>query len=130
MLAANAGHDDPAIYRKGGEFEIVDSGRHGLVIGAMKGVKYRDNEIQLNPGDKLFLYTDGVPEATDKDNKMFSIGGMLDALNQNKEKDVQEILDGVNASVGDFVGDAPQFDDLTMLCVELKESDGAKSAEN
>ena len=119
ITAANAGHDDPAVYRKDGKFEILKN-RHGLVVGAMEGMNYTDFEIQLNKGDKLFLYTDGVPEATDKDNKMFSIDGMIDSLNQNKEKTPEKILSGVKSSVDAFVGDAPQFDDLTMMCIEYK----------
>ena len=78
----------------------------------------------MNKGDKLFLYTDGVPEVTDKDEKMFTLDGMVEALNRYKDKTPEGILQGINASVGDFVGDAPQFDDLTMLCVERKSNEG------
>lgn len=120
MVAANAGHDDPAIYRKGGEFEIVKN-KHGFVLGGMEGIKYSNFEIQLNEGDKLFLYTDGLPEATDKNNRMFTVDQMLRALNKNKDESPKVILEGINESVNAFVGDAPQFDDLTMLCLELKE---------
>lgn len=122
MLAANAGHDDPAICRKDGSFEIVKNKR-GLVIGAMDGVVYKDFEIQLNKGDKFFLYTDGLPEATNADEKMITIDGMLKILNCHKEKSPMEILNGINESVKQFVGDAPQFDDLTMLCVEYKDEE-------
>lgn len=126
IIAANAGHDDPAVYRKNGEFEIVKN-THGLVVGAMSGIKYKDFEIQLNNGDKLFLYTDGLPEATDKNNNMFTMERMLKALNRYKEKNPKGILDGINEAVNDFVGDAPQFDDLTMMCLELKEEEECKS---
>jgi len=126
IIAANAGHDDPAVYRKNGEFEIVKN-KHGLVVGAMGGIKYKDFEIQLNSGDKLFLYTDGVPEATDKDNNMFALERMLKALNRYKEKNPKGVLDGINEEVNSFVGDAPQFDDLTMMCLELKEKEKVKS---
>ncbi len=119
VVAANAGHDDAAICRKDGSFELFKT-RHGFVIGGMQGLKYRDFEIQLEAGDRLFLYTDGVPEATDANNGMFGMERTLDALNANKEKTPQEILDGVHASVNAFVGEAPQFDDLTMLCVEYR----------
>ena len=119
MIAANAGHDDAALYRADGRFELYGT-RHGLVVGAMADVRYRDFELQLQPGDKLFLYTDGVPEATAADNSMFTIERMLGALNRNREKTPQGLLEGVRAEVDAFVGDAPQFDDLTMLCVELR----------
>ncbi len=119
VVAANAGHDDAAICRKDGSFELFKT-RHGFVIGGMQGLKYRDFEIQLEAGDRLFLYTDGVPEATDANNGMFGMERTLDTLNEHRKKTPQEILNGVHASVNAFVGDAPQFDDLTMLCVEYK----------
>ena len=126
LIAANAGHDDPAIYRKGGSFAL-ESNKHGLVIGAMPGIKYRNYEIQLQQGDKLFLYTDGIPEATDKDNHMFTTERMLQALNRFKEEQPKAVLNGVNQCVSEFVGDSPQFDDLTMLCFELKEAAAART---
>lgn len=119
IVAANAGHDDAAICRKDGSFELFKT-RHGFVLGGMEGIRYREFEIRLEPGDKLFLYTDGVPEATDADNGMFGMQRTLDALNRNRVKTPQEILDGVHESVNAFVGDAPQFDDLTMLCLEYR----------
>ena len=121
IIAANAGHDDPAVYRAGGEFEIPKN-KHGPVIGAMGGMVYRDYTIELHPGDKLFLYTDGVPEATDADEKMFTLDGMLSALNEAKDFCSEDILALVWDRVNAFVGDAPQFDDVTMLCLELKGS--------
>lgn len=117
LTFANAGHDDPATSLSGEDFKVEKS-KHGLVVGAMKGVKYRDNEINLNKGDKIFLYTDGVPEATDKDNKLFTIENMLEALNSNKFATPNEIIKTVREKVGGFTGDAPQFDDITMLCLE------------
>lgn len=120
VVAANAGHDDAAICKKNGMFELYKT-RHGFVAGGMGDLRYRDFEFRLAPGDKLFLYTDGVPEATDAENRMFGMDRTLDALNANREKTPEAILNGVRASVDTFVGGAPQFDDLTMLCVELKE---------
>ena len=119
VIAANAGHDDAAVCRRDGTFELYKT-RHGFVAGGMDGVQYRDFELQLDPGDKLFLYTDGVPEATRADNAMFGMERMLDALNAHRAGTPQQILEGVHASVNAFVGDAPQFDDLTMLCFERK----------
>ena len=124
IVAANAGHDDAAVLRRDGVCELFKS-RHGLVVGAFPESRYRNFELQLQPGDKLFLYTDGVPEATDKDEKMFTIDRMLRVLNQAKDRDPKGVLDAVYAGVNDFVGEAPQFDDLTMLCIELKGPDKA-----
>ena len=123
VVFANAGHDDAAVYRHGGEFEFHKT-RHGFVAGGMDGVKFKRFELTLEPGDKLFLYTDGVPEATDANNGMFGMERMLAVLNENREKDPQGILDGVRASVDAFVGEAPQFDDLTMLCLEYRGTNG------
>ena len=129
IIYTNAGHDDPAVYRKGGSFELMKS-KHGFVVGGMKGLKYKNYEIQLEKGDKVFLYTDGVPEATDKNNRMFTTEGMLEALNKYSAEKPEDILSGVNKCISEFVGDAPQFDDLTMLCLELCESaDAANDSE-
>ena len=123
ITACNAGHDDPAVYRKGGTFELVKT-VHDIAVGAMGGLPYSNYEIQLNKGDKLFLYTDGVPEATDRDMKMLSLGTMVDTLNRHKEETPQKILEGINNGINEFVADAPQFDDITMFCLELKEDEG------
>ncbi len=119
LVGANAGHEDAAICRKGGEFELLTS-KHGIIIGAFPGVKYKEFEILLEAGDKIFIYTDGVPEATDADDNMFTLKRMIDVLNSLKEGSPQEILEGVYRSVEEFAGSAPQFDDLTMLGLEYK----------
>ena len=119
LTASNAGHEDAVICRKNGRFELNKT-KHGLVCGVMPGIRYRDYEIQLEKGDKIFVYTDGVPEATDSDNHMFTLDRMIEALNRYRDADPQGILAGVHREVNEFVGDAPQFDDLTMMCIELK----------
>ncbi len=119
VVAANAGHDDAAICRKDGSFELFKT-KHGFVLGGIDGIVYREFEFRLEPGDKLFLYTDGVPEATNANNGMFGMERTIEALNRFKERTPQEILAGVHESVDAFAGDAPQFDDLTMLCLHYK----------
>ena len=121
LTFTNAGHDDAAIYRKNGQFELLKS-KHGLVAGGMPGMEYKDFEVQLFEGDKIFLYTDGVPEATDADNNMYTIARMLETLNSCKGRAPQQILECIRGSVDEFVGDAPQFDDITMLCIEYKKN--------
>ena len=86
----------------------------------MDGVKYTEYSIRLEPGDKLFLYSDGVPEATDSDNKLFGTDRMLEALNRRPEESARNILADVKGAVDLFVGSAEQFDDLTMLCLEYR----------
>ena len=119
MLCANAGHEFPAICRNGGSFELYRD-KHGFVLGGMEGVRYKEYELQLEKGDKLFLYTDGVPEATDSNKKLFGTERMLDALNAKPDGSPQELLRQVRAAVDAFVQEADQFDDLTMLCLEYK----------
>ena len=117
LTAANAGHEYPVFRPAQGAFELYKD-RHGFVIGGMDGVKYRQYEVQMRPGDKLFLYTDGVPEATNGREELFGTERMIRALNESGEGTPQQILQSVRRAVDAFVGSAPQFDDLTMLCVQ------------
>lgn len=119
MVAANAGHEYPAIKRPGGDFELYKD-KHDFVIGGMEGVPYREYELTLEPGTKLFVYTDGVLEATDPENQLFGIGRLIEALNAAAGDTPVELLKSVRRAVDGFVRDAEQFDDLTMLCMEYK----------
>ena len=86
----------------------------------MEGMTYRGYDLQINPGDKLFVYTDGVPEATDAGGELFGTDRMTAALNTCADDSPEQILQKVKSTVDAFVGDAEQFDDLTMLCLEYK----------
>ncbi|MBR3245619.1 MAG: SpoIIE family protein phosphatase [Parasporobacterium sp.] len=121
LTAANAGHEYPVIRQPGGIFELLKD-RHGFVVGGVNGIKYKEYEVQLEPGAKIFLYTDGVPEATDADENMFGTDRMVEALNKDPEASPEQVLKNVRASVREFVKDAEQFDDLTMLCMEYHPS--------
>jgi len=116
LKAANAGHEYPVVTRAEGQFELVKD-KHGFVIGGMEGVRYKEYEIQLEPGEEVFLYTDGVPEATNAQNELYGTDRMMAILNSSQGLEPEEVLKMVKADVDRFVGDAPQFDDLTMLCV-------------
>lgn len=118
VIAANAGHEYPAVMTDG-QFSLLRD-RHGLVIGGMSGMNYPRYELQLQPGDKLFVYTDGVPEATSSDKQLFGTDRMIEALNRAPEGTPKQILENVQQAVDEFVGDAEQFDDLTMLCLEYR----------
>ncbi len=126
LVAANAGHEYPVVERTDGRFELLKD-KHGFVIGGMDGVKYKEYELKLEPGMKLFLYTDGVPEATNGANELFGVERMLDALNLQPDASPEQILKNVRAAVDGFVKDAEQFDDLTMLCVHYIGEDKEKS---
>ncbi len=118
LTCANAGHEYPVLKRAGGGYELVKD-KHGFVLAGMEGSRYPEYELQMEPGDRLFLYTDGVPEATDAHNELFANERMLTALNRNRDADCQTLLRRMKEEIDAFVGEAPQFDDITMLCLEL-----------
>ena len=110
----NAGHEHPAIRRGNKPYTLIKS-KHSMAVAAMEGLKYRQNEIHLDPGDRLFVYTDGVMEATNAQNELFGEKRMLEALNRDPDALPAKLLPSVKKEIDDFVGDAPQFDDITML---------------
>ena len=117
LTAANAGHEYPVLKKSDGTFELYKD-KHGFVIGGMDGVRYKEYELTLEPGSKLFLYTDGVPEATAADDEQFGTERMVNALNLDPSAAPEQILKNVRKAVDEFVKEAEQFDDLTMLCLE------------
>ena len=119
LTAANAGHEYPVLQRPGEPYHLFKD-KHDLVLGGMEGIRYRQYELTLAPGSRLFVYTDGVPEAANAENKMFGMERMLTVLNQDAALSPEATLRNVRRAVDDFVQDAEQFDDLTMLCLEYK----------
>ncbi len=121
LAAANAGHEYPTFKKPGKDFELYRD-PHGLVVGAMAGMPYREYEIQMEPGSKLFVYTDGLPEAMGgaDGREMFGTERMLETLNGAGDSTPEELLEHVRTELMTFVGEAEQFDDLTMLCVEYR----------
>lgn len=117
LKASNAGHEYPAIKKADGTFELYRD-KHGFVIGSMAGITYSEYELTLEPGSKLFLYTDGVAEATNSDKNLFGTDRMIEALRLNENLSPEEVIKSVNSAIVDFVKDAPQFDDITMLCLD------------
>ena len=113
-MAANAGHEHPALCRAGGKYELVEY-RHSPAVATLDGLRFREHPFQLCPGDRLFVYTDGVPEATNAHNELFGTDRMLAALNRNTLSDPRDLLTTVRQDLDAFVGEAPQFDDITML---------------
>ena len=122
---ANAGHNPPLLKRTDGSFEYLKT-RAGFVLAGMEGVRYRVGELTLNPGDRLFLYTDGVPEATNTDNKLYGEDRLLAFMNQNASMEATELLPALKANIDEFVGEAPQFDDITMLMFDYKPQEGGE----
>ncbi|MBQ3803262.1 MAG: PP2C family protein-serine/threonine phosphatase [Oscillospiraceae bacterium] len=123
LSAANAGHEYPCLMHKNRDFILLKD-PHGLVLGAMDKTEYRSYEIQLVPGDTVFLYTDGVTEATNAENEEFGLERMVDALNLELDVPVAKLVDNVRGAVGAFVGDAPQADDITMMVLRYFGEEG------
>jgi len=117
LTFANAGHNYPLIRHADGSFEYLKS-RPGLVLAGMEGIRYRKNELQLNSGDVIYLYTDGVTEATDLQNQLYGEERLLNLMNRSLNSDTEKICEEVKRDVDIFVGEAPQFDDITMLCLK------------
>ncbi len=113
-LVCNAGHEHPAIRRADAPFELLKY-RHNMFVGVSEKAQYQNRAFEMRPGDCLFVYTDGVPEAQNANKEMFGEGRLIDALNQHPDAVPEELLSNVRKAVDDFVGEAPQFDDLTML---------------
>ena len=116
VKAANAGHEYPAILRAGGDYELLKT-KHSPAVATLEGIKFRETEFELKPGDNIYVYTDGVAEATNSNDELFGTERMLEALNTMKDSNETEILTGMKKVVDDFTGEAPQFDDITMLCL-------------
>lgn len=116
IVYANAGHEFPAICRAGGSFELIKD-KHGFVLGGLENMQYKESELTLEFNDCLFVYTDGVPEATNASNELFGTTRMIDALNIQPSAEPDVLLNNTRMAVDEFVKDAPQFDDLTMLAI-------------
>ena len=117
VLFANAGHCLPLVKHGDGTFEFYKS-RTGFVLAGMEGVRYRKNELTLEPGDAIYLYTDGVSEAIDQKEELYGDDRLRAILEKHKDDTLQQICDAVKQDVDAFVGDAPQFDDITMLVLK------------
>ncbi len=118
LTYVNAGHNPPLVLRDG-RYEYLKS-RAGFVLAGMENVTYRSNEIQLQPGDALFLYTDGVTEANDTTGALYGEARLLQAVTEHAAKPTASLCAAVKDDVNAFVGAAEQFDDMTMLCLEYK----------
>lgn len=119
LTACSAGHEYPILKDPDGDFKMIKD-QHSFVVGGLAGQKYREYTLQMDQGSKLFLYTDGVPEATNIREELFGMERTLRALNDAKEEAPDAIIRRVDRSVEYFVGEASPFDDMTMMCIEYK----------
>ena len=114
-IAANAGHEHPALRRVGGSYELITY-RHSPAVATMEGIPFREHTFEMHPGDSLFVYTDGVAEATNAQNELFGAERTLAALNRDAGAEPETVLSNVMDGINAFVAGAEQFDDITMLC--------------
>ena len=131
LVFVDAGHEYPAFRRGGGAF-VIEEDNHSMALAAVDFAKYHTNELTLKPGDMLFLYTDGIPEAHNSANEMFEMERLTQALNEKKEASLKEQDDFLRQRVAEFAGDAEQFDDITTLWFRYlgpKESNDPESPE-
>ena len=115
-VASNAGHEHPVLRRACGSYELVIY-RHSMPVGTMEGIRFEQHEFHLNPGDSIFVYTDGVAEATNGDDELYGTERMLSALNSEPDAQPEQVLGNVMNDINGFVDGAEQFDDITMLCI-------------
>ena len=119
LTAASAGHEYPVIRKPGSDYELYRD-PHGFVLGTFEDEDYGQYEIQLKPGSKIFVYTDGIPEAMDSERNQFGLDRMIASLNREPDAGPERLLANVREDVRSFVRDAEQFDDITMLCLEYR----------
>ncbi|MBQ7486132.1 MAG: SpoIIE family protein phosphatase [Clostridia bacterium] len=117
MICSNAGHKYPIMRGPDGTFRVIKD-KHGMPLGIMSQSVFQDYELQMMPGSAVFVYTDGVPEAKNAEGTFYGMQRLQDTLNHLSGAKPEEILDDVKTNVQTFVGNARQFDDMTMLCLE------------
>ncbi len=116
-LAANAGAEHPVLRRAGKRFELQEY-RHSPPVGAIEGIRFRDHGFQMEPGDTLFIYTDGVKEPRNKREEVFGTAGILEVLNREPEATPSVLLQTMKTSIDSFSGEIQQTDDMTMLSLK------------
>ena len=117
LTASNGGHEYPAIRRNGGSYELVKY-RHDPALGIIDGLRYKEYELTLNPGDCIFVYTDGVPEAENAVDEQLGEDRMVEALNGDPGASPEQLIGNIHEAIHAFVKEEPQFDDITMLSLQ------------
>ncbi len=121
FICVNAGHNPPLLKKAAGCFEYLKLAS-GFVLGGMEDIKYQQVEMQLTNGDELYLYTDGVTEATNTNNGLYGEERLLSVLNSNTKLNPNELLSTIKKDIDSFVNGAPQFDDITMVAFKINEA--------
>ncbi len=121
-VSANAGHEHPVIRGSNGKYELIKY-KHSPAVATMENTRFRERSFKLDPGESIFVYTDGVPEANNDENELLGDERMLQALNKDPDATPEQVLNNVMESISEFTGDAKQFDDITMLCMHYRGCD-------
>jgi sigma-B regulation protein RsbU (phosphoserine phosphatase) len=127
-VACNAGHENPGVRRAGGNFELLKY-KHSIFIGVSRKAKYENREFEMHPGDSVFVYTDGVPEAVNAATEMFGEKRLEDTLNEDADAAPEPLIQRMRAAVDRFADAAPQFDDITMLCMKYYGTESERGIE-
>lgn len=114
----NAGHNPPLVRQGDGDYEYL-KGRPGFVLAGMEGMKYKKQEIDLEPGSSIFLYTDGAPEAHNAEKQLYGEERLLQVVNANKDGSMQDLCTNLRADIADFAAGVDQFDDITMVALRM-----------
>ncbi|MBR6229412.1 MAG: PP2C family protein-serine/threonine phosphatase [Eubacterium sp.] len=117
LVSANAGHEYPVLLHDGGEYELLKKDENMPPLATEMNIQYQDETIILHKGDRLFLYTDGVPEAKSPDSRRFGLNNMLTILNQNRDRSPEELLMTLQKKINEFSGEDNLFDDVTMMSI-------------
>jgi sigma-B regulation protein RsbU (phosphoserine phosphatase) len=115
----NAGHNPPLIKRVSGEVEEVPD-LHGPILGVLEGKEYGESTVNLAPGDVLLVFTDGVTEALDREENLYSDERLLQTVQEVSEINADSVLKTVRGSVDEFAKGAEQADDITMIALQYK----------
>lgn len=121
-VSANAGHEHPVIRGSSGKYELIKY-KHSPAVAAMENTRFTERAFKLKPGESIFVYTDGVPEANNDENELLGDERMLAALNKEPDAEPKQVLDNMMKDLKEFMGDAKQFDDITMLCMHYNGCD-------
>lgn len=118
LTFVNAGHNPPVLMQEGKEPMFIEQ-KCGFVLAGLDGYQYKEETLKLNKGDEMFFYTDGVTEATDKNNHLYGNARLLNCLANVPGQDVAEHLTLLKEDIDKFVGDAEQFDDITIMAMKI-----------
>ena len=125
-VVSNAGHEHPVLRRKNGQYELVKY-RHSPAVAVLPDIQFEEHTFELQPGDSIFVYTDGVAEAVDAENHLFGTERMLEMLNREADASPEKILQNTLEGIREFVQDTEQFDDITMMCLQYNGPDAGNT---